>query len=202
MPRGTKGSGKSTKSNHDAGKARGSNRNRRSGKRSDGPAVTRDAGELPPVVTGVAQSAEPAPGAEESDHGEIAHQAQDSADPTPSGRKRGRPKDDQPAPPAELSREALPAMRPGPESPPESQHDPVLQAAEQQLMEKYPLANIKTGSLRPGASEGWGSKRIVTILCGACNAERTVATSDLFHVRHCRDCAKGGQPTKKAREGS
>jgi hypothetical protein len=55
---------------------------------------------------------------------------------------------------------------------------------------KYPLVDIVPGSLRDGAAEGWGNKRIVTIRCVACNTERIVATSDLFHVYHCIPCAK------------
>jgi hypothetical protein len=65
-------------------------------------------------------------------------------------------------------------------------------------MEKYPNVNIEIGTLRAGAAEGWDNKRIVTIRCAACNRPRTVATSDLFHVRHCEECA--GAAKKAARK--
>jgi hypothetical protein len=74
---------------------------------------------------------------------------------------------------------------------------PGLAQAERELMAKYPHVNIEIGSLRPGAAEGWGNKRIVTIRCAACNRPRTVATSDLFHVSHCEECA--GAAKKAAR---
>jgi hypothetical protein len=70
---------------------------------------------------------------------------------------------------------------------------PGLAQAERELMERYPTVNIEIGSLRPGAAEGWGNKRIVTIRCAACNRPRTVATSDLFHVSHCEECAKAAK---------
>jgi hypothetical protein len=86
---------------------------------------------------------------------------------------------------------------------PEAQSLPVqpaeLAAAEAELGRKYPHTTIKLGSLRPGAAEGFGSKRIVTIVCSACNVnERIVATSDLFHVSGCEDCSKA--PKKAARK--
>jgi hypothetical protein len=82
------------------------------------------------------------------------------------------------------------AVSPEPEAPPAPEQDPMLAEAEQELIAKYPLVDITPGSLRDGAAEGWGKKRIVTIRCVACNKERIVATSDLFHVYHCVACAK------------
>jgi hypothetical protein len=59
------------------------------------------------------------------------------------------------------------------------------------LVGKYPDVSIIAGSLRPGEAEGWGNKRVVTIVCRICNLnERTLATSDLFHVRQCEKCAR------------
>jgi hypothetical protein len=73
---------------------------------------------------------------------------------------------------------------------------PELAAAETELARKYPHIRIKPGSLRLGAAEGFGNKRIVTIVCGACQVnERVVATSDLFHVSRCEECS---QAAKKA----
>jgi hypothetical protein len=87
----------------------------------------------------------------------------------------------------------------GEEAPAESQADlqtvpvqgPAMQEAERQLVGKYPLVNIKPGSLR-GAGErpDHPGKRTVVILCGRCNRERVLATSDLFAVRFCVSCAK------------
>ena len=71
-----------------------------------------------------------------------------------------------------------------------SQQDPKLAEAEKKLIEKYKLVDIVPGTLRHGAKEGWGNKRVITIRCVSCNAERTVATSYLFHVYHCTSCAK------------
>src|SRR5262249_3947627 len=76
--------------------------------------------------------------------------------------------------------------------------DQGLTEAEQALAAKYPMVDIKPGSLRPGASEGWGNKKIVTIRCASCNAERILATSDLFHCCLCSVCSK--QARKEARQ--
>jgi len=71
---------------------------------------------------------------------------------------------------------------------------PELAAAETELARKYPHVRIKPGSLRLGATEGWGNKRIVTIVCSACQVtERVVATSDLFHVSTCPQCSKAAK---------
>jgi hypothetical protein len=95
--------------------------------------------------------------------------------------------------PAEAPRE-----EPSPVTPPaQPVQSPGLAEAERKLMEKYPNVNVVVGSLRAGAAEGWGNKRVVTILCAACNRPRTVATSDVFHVRHCEECA--GAAKKAAR---
>jgi hypothetical protein len=66
-----------------------------------------------------------------------------------------------------------------------------MQEAERQLVARYPLVNVKLGSLR-GAGERpeHPGKRTVVILCGRCNRERVLATSDLFHVRYCESCTK------------
>jgi hypothetical protein len=83
------------------------------------------------------------------------------------------------------------AVSPEAEAPPVApQQDPKLAEAEKELIARYPLVDVVPGSLRDGAAEGWGKKRIVTIRCVACNKERVVATSDLFHVYHCLTCAK------------
>src|SRR5579884_422497 len=120
----------------------------------------------------------------------------------PDLRKRRRRKNiEQPAPPAELSPERDPdrgSPVPEPLAPETPTQDPALAEAEQQLAKKYPAAAIKPGSLRPGAPEGWGGKRVVTIRCVGCGAERTVATSDLFHVSRCADCARAAK--KAARQ--
>jgi hypothetical protein len=69
--------------------------------------------------------------------------------------------------------------------------DPAMQKAERQLAAKYPLVNIRPGSLR-GAGERpeHPGKRTVVILCGRCSSQRVLATSDLFHVRYCESCSK------------
>ena len=86
-----------------------------------------------------------------------------------------------------------------PEAPPVApQQDPKLAEAEKELIAKYPLVDIVPGSLRNGANEGWGKKRIITIRCISCNKEPIVATSDLFHVYHCTSCAK--EVKKEARK--
>jgi hypothetical protein len=78
--------------------------------------------------------------------------------------------------------------RPAPDFPAQS---PELAAAETELGRKYPHVRLKPRSLRLGAAEGWGNKRVVTIVCSACQVnERVVATSDLFHVNMCEQCAK------------
>jgi hypothetical protein len=94
----------------------------------------------------------------------------------------------------------LPAEPPSvEEAPAESQADPetapgqdsAIQEAERQLIAKYPLVNIKPGSLRgAGKRPEHPGKRTVVILCGRCNRARVLATSDLFHVRYCESCAK------------
>jgi hypothetical protein len=76
-----------------------------------------------------------------------------------------------------------------------------LAAAEAELVRKYPNVNIEVGSLRAGAAEGWGNKRLVTIRCAACSRPRTVATSDLFHVSRCEDCSNSAKKaTRKAKK--
>ena len=79
-----------------------------------------------------------------------------------------------------------------------------LVAAEAELGRKYPDAGIKPGSLRPGAAEGWGNKRVVTIVCRVCQVnERVVATSDLFHVGRCEECSRAAKKAaRKAKKQS
>jgi hypothetical protein len=80
--------------------------------------------------------------------------------------------------------------------------DPAMQNAERQLVAKYPLVNIKPGSLR-GAGERpeHPGKRTVVILCGRCSRERVLATSDLFHVRYCADCSKAERKAARRKGG-
>jgi hypothetical protein len=58
--------------------------------------------------------------------------------------------------------------------------------------------------LRPGAAEGWGSKRILDLTCVDCGAKRTVATSDLFHSdSRCAPCSKAAKKAaRKAKRQS
>ena len=71
---------------------------------------------------------------------------------------------------------------------------PELAAAEAELARKYPHVRIKPGSLRLGAAEGWGNKRVLTLVCIACQVnERVLATSDLFHVSRCEECSNAAK---------
>jgi hypothetical protein len=98
--------------------------------------------------------------------------------------------------PAKRGRKKAP---PPAEMPPTApQQEPSLAEAERELIAKYSRVNIVPGSLRHGGPEGWGDKRIVTITCMACTQKRIVATSDIFHVAHCVECAK--QVKKEARK--
>jgi hypothetical protein len=70
--------------------------------------------------------------------------------------------------------------------------------AETDLGKRYPNQTIKPGSLRSGEAEGFGAKRVVTIICSACRSqERVIATSDLFHTDKCIDCTKAAKKAKK-----
>jgi hypothetical protein len=84
---------------------------------------------------------------------------------------------------------------------PEAVQSAELATAEAELVRKYPHVRIKPGSLRLGATEGWGNKRVVTIVCSECQVnERVVATSDLFHVSTCPQCSKAAkQAARKAK---
>src|SRR5262249_10599445 len=126
----------------------------------------------------------------------------------PEPRKRGRrSKADRPAPRAEPipDPESL-----SPELPP---RDPIaevvelpgqgaaLAEAERLLGEKYPHISIKPGSLQPaGGRPEFGNKRTVIILCSACNKERVLPTSDLFHVSHCQECARAAKKANHKKE--
>jgi hypothetical protein len=73
-----------------------------------------------------------------------------------------------------------------------------LAEAETDLGKRYPNQTIKPGSLRSGDAEGFGAKRVVTIICSACRSqERVIATSDLFHTDKCLDCTKAAKKAKK-----
>jgi hypothetical protein len=104
-----------------------------------------------------------------------------------------------PPPAGELpAEEQVPGVQPPPVQPAD------LAAAEAELVRKYPHVGIKAGSLRPGAAEGCGNKRVVTIVCSACQVnERVVATSDLFHVGRCEECARAAKKAarKAKKEG-
>jgi hypothetical protein len=96
------------------------------------------------------------------------------------GRRGRKPKETLPEP--------APSAGPAPDV---AAQPPELAEAQAELARKYSQLRIKPGSLRLGAAEGWGNKRIVTIVCGACKVnERVLATSDLFHVSMCEECAK------------
>jgi hypothetical protein len=108
--------------------------------------------------------------------------------------------DELPAEP--LATEPAPEVGPAPPAPDFPAQSPELAAAEAELVRK--VAGIKPGSLRPGAAEGWGNKRVVTIVCSACRVNpRVVATSDLFHVNMCEECAKAAKTAaRKAKSQS
>lgn len=79
--------------------------------------------------------------------------------------------------------------------------DPGLATAEAALLQRYPDRRIKSGSLRAaGAIPGFGLKRTVVITCSACDTDRRVPTSDLFHVSLCKECKKKSKRTKPAQQ--
>jgi hypothetical protein len=85
---------------------------------------------------------------------------------------------------------------------PEDPQDAALAAAEAELVRRYPGRRIKPGSLRPaGADPAFGHKRTLVLLCTDCDAERTVATSDVFHVGRYADCARTAKKAKKGAAG-
>jgi hypothetical protein len=141
--------------------------------------------------------------------------------PGPTGRRRGRKKD-QIAPPADVqageqSSADLTLYRPNPEGwgagtgpavadgatlEAAPDRDPKLAAAEADLVRRYPARRIVPGSLRAaGMATGFGQKRTVTIECSDCGRERVLATSDLHHVGRCPACAKAAKKAKK-RDGA
>jgi hypothetical protein len=77
-----------------------------------------------------------------------------------------------------------------------------LATAEAELRAKYPELKIKAGSLLPAGAAEFGNKRTVVILCADCEAERRVATSDLFHVSRCVECTKKARSKKGKPKGS
>jgi hypothetical protein len=123
--------------------------------------------------------------------------------PEPRKRRR-RSLAEQPAPQTGL----LPASEPVSETPAPglSPNDPPVQSsafaeAERVLAAKYPHVKVVPGSLRPGAAEGWGSKRVLDLTCVDCGTKRTVATSDLFHSdSRCAACSKAAKRAGKKRE--
>lgn len=65
------------------------------------------------------------------------------------------------------------------------------QAAEAELVRKYPNHKFKPGSLLlAGEDKDFPTRRTVVILCQDCDAERRVCTSDVFHVSRCMACGK------------
>lgn len=141
-----------------------------------------------------------------------------AGEPGPPRRRGRKPKEPQPevVQPVELSpaeeqpgemqddesgvADELPAAEPAvneepvPPAPAVPAQPPELAAAEAELVRKYPHVAIKPGSLRLGGAEGWGNKRIVTIICSACRVnDRVLATSDLFHVSMCPACSKSAK---------
>jgi hypothetical protein len=100
-----------------------------------------------------------------------------------------------------------PTTAPPPESPaavpdPPGQ-DAAMAEAERLLVEKYGnTVNIVFGSLKAagGRPEFGLCKRTVIIRCAACNKERVLATSDLFHVAHCAECNKSAKKAARKKE--
>ena len=113
-------------------------------------------------------------------------------------RRRGRPKKATEAAHPEAGPDVLPL------SPAEStstDQDAKIAEAEAEIIRKYPDRRFKPGSLLPaGAVEEFGHKRSIVILCSECDAERRVATSDIFHVSRCAECTKKAR-SKKAKKG-
>jgi len=76
---------------------------------------------------------------------------------------------------------------------------PAFTPDEQKYVERYPGHRFVAGSLSPpGAETCFGRKRVITILCANCGAERVIATSDIFHCRLCAGCTKAAK--KEARK--
>ena len=122
-----------------------------------------------------------------------------AGEPRPLRRRGRKPKEAHPKV-VQPSPDEGPALQP-PDLPAQP---PDLAAAETEVARKYPHVRIKPGSLRFGATEGWGNKRIVTIVCSACQVnERVVATSDLFHVGRCEECSRAAKKAarKAKKEG-
>lgn len=140
-----------------------------------------------------------------------------TADPAEEPRPRKRRRTDAAADvvpeasPADASPEAVPTEQeaspsmsleasPGstPDSPPAVEQDPALARAEVELVHRYPTRRIVRGSLMPaGADPDFGHKRSVLIECEDCGRKRRLATSDLFHVGRCSDCAKRAKKASK-----
>jgi hypothetical protein len=104
----------------------------------------------------------------------------------------------------------LPAAQPAPdeERAPEREardaQGTELVADEAALTSRYPHQRFKAGSLLPaGATAEFGTKRSIVILCQDCDAERRVATSDVFHTSRCVLCGKSAKKAarKAKREG-
>jgi hypothetical protein len=125
---------------------------------------------------------------------------EEPAGPLPA--EESRPAGELPA--EETIAEPAPAEEQVPGVQPPSAQPAELADDEAELVRKYPHVGIKPGSLRPGAAEGWGNKRVVTIVCSACQVnERVVATSDLFHVSRCEECSRAAKKAaRKAKKQS
>ena len=118
----------------------------------------------------------------------------------PKVQRRGgrRKKTTEAAAPPEAGPDVLPIS---PESVSTDQ-DAKIAEAEAEITRKYPNRRFKPGSLLPaGAVEEFGHKRSVVILCSECDAERRVATFDIFHVSRCPECTKKARSKKAKKKG-
>jgi hypothetical protein len=169
MPRGVKGSGKGRKPAGEPGQPR------RRGRKPK---------ELLPEAVQPAEPSSPLPPTEEPTSPLPAEEPPTTAE-LPAEPPASEPPTAEPSSVEEALAESQADLQPVPVQ------DPTMQEAERQLVAKYPLVNIKPGSLR-GAGERpeHPGKRTVVLLCGRCSRERVLATSDLFHVRYCESCSK------------
>ena len=126
---------------------------------------------------------------------------------TPAGeeprvpRRRGRPRKTPEAAPPDQAPEPQAEVLPLPAAQASTDQDAKLAEAEAEITRKYPDRRFKPGSLLlAGALEEFGHKRTVIILCSECDAERRVATLDIFHVSRCVECTKKPR-SKKAKKG-
>ena len=114
-------------------------------------------------------------------------------------RRGGRRKKAETAAAPEAEPDVLPIS---PAEPASRDQDAKIAEAEAEIIRKYPNRRFKPGSLLPaGAVEEFGHKRSIVILCSECDAERRVATSDIFHVSRCPDCTKKAHSKKAKKKG-